>query len=418
LCLVGLVLLGASRGLMRAVAPLAKSRRFAVRHAVVSLGRAGNQSRIVLMAVGLGCFFILTVRALEVSLMHEFNAQVGENAPDLVLIDVQPDQVSAIGPLVAPYARRPPSVWPMMRGRVIGVDGRRVHLPNPDAVREDGHLTREFGITFRDGLQDNERLTAGQFWSGALTEPATPDGFDTEVSIEENIHDDARVGVGDAIRFDLGGKILRARVTSIRKVTWDEAQNGGFMFVLRPGPAVDRAPHTFVGFVQVQPGAAATAGVQRDLVRTFPNVSVIDVREVLSALHDVLDNAMRAVTVVGIVTLVGGILILVGAVAMTKFQRLYEAAIYRTLGASTRSLASMAAIEYGLIGLLAGLIGAAGAAALSWLVATRLFEIDWRPAPGLLAIGVVTTAVVVGAVGLAASADVLVRKPLATLRNE
>ena len=418
LAAIGLVLLGASRLLMRIVAPLSRSRRFALRHAVISLGRPGNQTRVVLMAVGRGCFFILTVRVLQANLVREFTGQVGSNAPDLVLIDVQADQVTGVQKTIAPYVRQPASIWPMMRGRVIGVEGRRVHLPTPDDIRRDGRLTREFGITYRTTLQNNEKLLAGRFWESRLEEATTADGFDTEVSIEENVRDDAKIDVGDILWFDVGAKVLRARVTSVRKVTWDEAQNGGFMFVFRPAPAIDRAPHTFVGFVQVQPGAAATAALERDLVRAFPNVTAIDVREVLSALRDVLDNAMRGVTIVGAVTLFGGVLILIGAVAMTKFQRLYESAIYRTLGASTRMLASMTAIEYGLIGVLAGVLGATGASVLSWVVATKLFEIDWQATPGLLSIGVGLTAIVVSVVGLVASADVLVRKPLGTLRRE
>ena len=116
--------------------------------------------------------------------------------------------------------------------------------------------------------------------------------------------------------------------------------------------------------------------------------------------------------------LIGGGLILMGAVAMTKFQRLYDAAIYRTLGASTRKLAAMVSVEYGVLGALAGLLGALGAGGLSWLLARYLFEIDWRPAPILLTGGVLLTAVAVSTVGLIASADVLVRKPLRTLRGE
>jgi putative ABC transport system permease protein len=124
------------------------------------------------------------------------------------------------------------------------------------------------------------------------------------------------------------------------------------------------------------------------------------------------------VTAVGFVTLVGGVLILIGAVAMTKFQRMYEAAIYRTLGASTRLVMTMVAVEYGLLGLLAGLLGAVGALGLSWTLARYLFEIDWRPAPLLLTTGVVVTAAAVSLVGVVASLDVLVRKPLETLRGE
>jgi putative ABC transport system permease protein len=212
--------------------------------------------------------------------------------------------------------------------------------------------------------------------------------------------------------------VLRARVTSIRKVTWDEAQNGGFVFVLRPAPAVERAAHNYVGFVEVSTDPAARTAMQRALVAGFPNVSVLDVRDVLGALKDVVDNVTTAITVVSAVTLAGGVLILVGAVAMTKFQRLYEAAIYRTLGAGTRLLGSMMAIEYGLVGLLAGALGSAGALALSWAMARGLFDIEWRPAPVLLAAGVGVTAVAVSVIGLLASAEVLMQKPLGTLRRE
>jgi putative ABC transport system permease protein len=212
--------------------------------------------------------------------------------------------------------------------------------------------------------------------------------------------------------------VLTARVTSIRKVLWDEAQNGGFVFVLRPAPAVRRMSQTFVGFLALGADPSARVSAQRAFLAVAPNVSAIDVREVLASVREVIDNATLGVTVVGAVTLVGGVLILIGAVAMTKFQRLYEAAIYRTLGAGTRLIASMVAIEYGVLGLLAGVMGASGALVMSWALATGLFDIRWRPAPGLLAIGVVITAAAVSIVGLAASAEILVRKPLGTLRGE
>ena len=418
LVVVGLALLGVSRVLVSVVARFARSSRFAVRHAVLSLGRPGNQARVILMSVGLGCFFVLGVRAVQTNLLDSFRLQLGSNSPDLVLIDIQRDQVAGVRSALAPYVTAPPRLMPLLRGRVVGVDGARVNLSTADDVRKSGGLTREFGLTFRDQLQDNERLVAGTFWNGPLTGATTADGFDTEVSVEQMVHTEEHIDIGDKIRFDVGGRVLRTKVTSIRKVTWDEAQNGGFVFVLRPGPAVDRTPHTYVGFIEVGKTPEARGAVQRDLAKTFPNVSSIDVRDVLASIKEVVDNVTLGVTIVGAVTLTGGILILVGAVAMTKFQRLYEAAIYRTLGASTRMLASMVAIEYSLLGALAGLMGAAGALALSWVLARWLFEIEWRPAAGLLITGFVVTAAAVGLVGLAASADVFVRKPLATLRSE
>ena len=418
LVVMAVALFVASHVLVRLSRPLARSPRFAIRHAILSLSRPGNQTRVILMAVGVGCFFIIGIRAVQANLIQELTIEVGQNSPDFILIDIQPDQVDGVTAAVAPYVRTTPRVLPLMRARVVGVDGRNVKLANADAVRQHGELTREYGLTYRTAIQNNERLVAGTFWSGPLTTPKTEDGFDTEVSIEHEIYNDARVEVGDVMRFDVAGRVLTARVTSIREVTWDESQNGGFMFVLRPGPAVQRTSHSYVGFLEVHQDPAARVGFQRALVKAFPNVSAIDVREIVRSIREVVDNVTLGVTVVGIVMLTGGTLILIGAVAMTKFQRLYDAAIYRTLGASTRRLAAMVSVEYGVLGTLAGLLGAGGAGVLSWVLARYLFEIDWRPAPVLLAAGVVLTAALVCVVGLLSSADVLVRKPLGTLKGE
>jgi putative ABC transport system permease protein len=408
----GLTLAGAA--LVRLVKPLAASRTFALRHAVISLGRPGNQTRVILTAVGLGCFFILGVRALQTNLLTEFSLELGQAAPDLVLVDIQRDQVEAVRTLVEPFQRTAPPLLPLLRGRVVGVDGARVSLATAEDVRRQGELGREYGLTFRDTLADNERLIDGAFWTGRTDDLNAP----LEVSIEERIREEYDIDLGDTLRFDVAGRVVEARVTSVRKVAWDEAQNGGFIFVFRPGPLIEQAPYTVVGFLQLNDTPDARGLVQRDLVRAFPNVSVIDVSAVLDSVREVVENATVAITIVGGVTVAGGLLILVGAVAMTKFQRLYDAAIYRTLGASTRRLSAMVAIEYGLLGVLAGVLGAIGALGLSWAVATRLFEIEWRPDWLGLSVGVLVASLLVAAVGLLSSLDVIVRKPLGTLRGQ
>jgi putative ABC transport system permease protein len=417
LAAVALALAGVSRVILRLTRPLARSTRFAVRHAVISLARPGNQTRVILMTVGLGCFFILTVRVLQANLLDAFSTEVGEASPDLVLIDIQPDQVESLASAVGPYVRQPPRIVPLMRARITAVQGRRVRLASVEEVRRHGGIGREFGLTFRDGLAPNERLLEGDFWSGPMT-ASDPAGVDTEVSIEQDVRDEADIGLGDVIRFDVAGQVISARVASVRAVDWENSQNGGFVFVLRPATAVRQAPHNYVGFLQVAEDPESRAALQRGLVTTHPNVSVIDVRDLLAALAEVIDNVTLGVTVVGAITLVGGALILVGAVAMTRFQRLYEASIYRTLGASTRVLAAMVLVEYGLLGLVASLAGAAGALALSWVLADQLFSIAWAPPPALVAAGVLGTTSAVSLVGLAASLDVLVRKPLGVLRSE
>ncbi len=190
-----------------------------------------------------------------------------------------------------------------------------------------------------------------------------------------------RIHVGDRMRFDVLGRIITARVTSIRRVDWQDFRAGGFMFVFRPGP-FDGAPHTFISSLQAprDPAARGTHAGRR-WSRSFPNVSVIDLREILQTIQGIVNNVTLAVTVVGGLVLLSGALILVGAVSMTKFRRVYEAAILKTLGASGRLIATMLLLEYGVLGAIAGTVGALGAIALSWAVARFALELPWEPTP-------------------------------------
>jgi putative ABC transport system permease protein len=387
-----------------------------LRHAVLSLGRPGNQTRVILLSVGLGCFFVLGVRTLQENLISESVIGVRQGGADLFLIDIQPDQAEGIRTMLD--ARQegdtPARLVPALRARVTGVRGRDVNLEGYADVRGRGSLAREYTVTYRPDLAQNEEVTTGQFWTG---QPALAADAEQEVSIEQSIHERFAINVGDEMRFDVAGRPFEARVTSVRRVRWEDSRSGGFMFVFRPG-ALERAPHTFVGFVRGPAAADARARLQYDLASKYPNVSAIDARDVIARIQAVVDNVVLAISIVGGIALASGVLILIGAVAMTKFQRVYEAAILRTLGASTRLLTTMVALEYSALGLLAGLIGASGALALSWAVARYLLHIAWQPEPLLLLTGAALTTALVAVVGVLASAEVLRQKPLGALRAE
>jgi putative ABC transport system permease protein len=336
----------------------------------------------------------------------------------MFLIEILPDQVEQVRAFLderKASGSGPARLIPVLRARVTGVRGRATNLASFDDVRRQGSLGREYVITYRDHLEPNETVVDGKFWTGQppLEERASP----VEVSIERSIHQRFNIDVGDIVRFDVLGRVLDARVTSVREVQWEDARNGGFMFVFRPGPFA-HAPQTWIGILRAPEDPAERGRFQRDLVARFPNVSAIDVREVLATLTAAVRNLTLAISIVGGIALLSGILILVGAVAMTKFQRVYEAAILRTLGASTRMLGTMLAFEYGVLGLLAGAVGAAGALALTWGVSRHVLDIPWRPNAPLAAAGAIVTTVIVGIVGVAASYDVLRKKPLGTLRAE
>jgi putative ABC transport system permease protein len=206
-------------------------------------------------------------------------------------------------------------------------------------------------------------------------------------------------------------------VSSVREVNWEDARNGGFMFVFSPATFAS-APHTYIAVTKGPPDTAARARLQRDMVTRFPNVSVIDVLELLHTIERVIGAVTLAITIVGGMALFSGTLILVGAVAMTKFQRLYETAIFKTLGATTRTLAAMVLLEYGALGALAGIVGSAGALGLTWALSRFLLDIPWQPVPRENIGGILVATAVVATVGVASSLDVLRRKPLGTLRAE
>jgi putative ABC transport system permease protein len=408
-----LILHAAGVALIWAVQPLRFSRSFALRQAVLHVVRPGNQTRVILLAVGLGTFFILGVRSLQANLLEDFAVQIGPTAPDMFLIDIQPDQREALSQFLdsqngdAP----PPRTIPVLRARVVGVKGRDVSLDSYEQVRGRSGLSREFTITYRGPLEGNEKVIAGSWW-----DPSTP-GTEPEVSIEEGFLRNTRLNVGDQMSFDVLGRIVTARVASIRRVDWQDFRAGGFMFVFRPG-VFDSAPHTFIASLKGPADPDTRARMQAGLVTRFPNVSVIDLREILQTVQGIVGNVALAVTVVGSLVLLSGALILIGAVSMTKFRRVYEAAILKTLGASGRLIAAMLVLEYGVLGAIAGTVGALGAVVLSWAVATYALELDWSPAVGLTVGGIVVTAVFVAVVGVLASFDVLRHKPLATLRAE
>jgi putative ABC transport system permease protein len=265
-------------------------------------------------------------------------------------------------------------------------------------------------VTYRPKLEYNESIVAGEFWN----ETPSPE---PEVSIEEGLlSGEAGIELGGTITFDIQGRRMTARVTSVRRVDWRNSRTG-FIVLFRPG-ALENAPRTFVGAIDGPTEEPARSRFQRAIVDRFPNVSVIDVADVVRNVTRILSNITLAVSFIGGFVFLSGVLILVGSIAMTKFQRVYEAAVLKTLGARRRMLLTMVLVEYGLLGLVAGLVGAAAANGLSWAVARYVFEIEWMFAPVVNLLGVAATVLLVATVGALSSADVLTRKPLAILRAQ
>ena len=382
---------------------------FAVRQAVNSMHRPGNQTRVIVLAVGLGAFLVLSVQSLQAGLLDEFDVARRGNLPNMYLIDVQRDQVEGVREIVEGTTGARAELIPTLRARIAAVNGKEVDLEAAGVRGERGRLGREYVVTYRPRLEYNETLLAGTFWDETPSDAA-------EVSIEEGLRGAGGIDLGGTITFDIQGRKIDARVTSVRRVDWRNSRTG-FLVLFRPG-ALDKAPATFVGAIDGPTTEPERSRFQRAIVDRFPNVSVIDVADIVRGVSRILSNITLAVSFIGGFVFLSGALILVGSIAMTKFQRVYEAAVLKTLGAERRVLLTIMLAEYGLLGLVAGLVGAAAANGLSYAVSRYVFEIDWAFAPLLNLTGVAATVLLVAAVGALSSLDVLTKKPLSILRAQ
>lgn len=382
---------------------------FPLRQAINSLHRPGNQTRVVLIAVGLGVLVVLTVTLMQENLVREFDLTRNSRLPSLIFVDAQRSQITEVARIIESYTGEKPELVPTVRARIAAVNGDPIDYQQTEIRQNQGQIGREFALTYRLNLEENESLVAGDWWRSGEA-PSQP-----EVSVDERMAKTLQVGPGDTMTFDVSGRAVSAQVRSIRKIDLRNARSA-FVFVFRPG-TLDKAPQSYAATVLQHVPATERQQLQRTVVDSFPNVQIIDVADALATFKRVLNNFVMAISFVGSFVLLAGILILIGSVALTRSQRIYENAILKTLGASRSTLAMILVSEYGVLGAIAGLIATGFAYALAFAISRYMMNIDWvfDPLTGLL--GVIASTVLVTLVGTAASFDVLFRKPLATLRS-
>ncbi len=383
---------------------------FSVRQAINSLYRPGNQTRIILLAVGLGAFVVMAVQSLQTNLVREFDFTRNQTLPSLFIIDVQKSQVDELRGILEEKTGEPAQTLPTIRARIAFVNGQPMDFSSRETRQQRGQIGREFAVTYRPNLDSNETVIAGDWWTDGKIS-AVP-----EVSVEEEMAARLGVKVGDSITFDISGRQITVRVGNVRKIDLRNTRTV-FIFVFAPG-VLENAPQTFAANVLKKLPETERQRLQRTIIDKFPNVQIFDVADIVAAIQKLVDNFVLAISFVGSFVILSGILILVGSIALTKSQRIYENAVLKTLGAKRLTLAAILFAEYGLLGLLAGIIGAGFAVLLSFAVSKYIFDIAWEFDLNLTLLGILITAFLVTIVGAIASFDVLFRKPLATLRSQ
>ncbi len=377
-----------------------------LRYGLANVTRRAGSAIAQVSALGLGLMALLLLTLVRTQLLDRWQLQLAADAPNRFIINAQPDQLDGIRAFVRARGMSAPELWPLVRGRLIERNGRPVS--GADYADEEGRAQRwaerEFNLSSAARLSDDNRVTAGRFWVDVTPPP--------QFSVEEEFA--ARLGwkVGDRIAFDVAGQRLEAPITSLRSVDWESFQPN-FFVVASPG-ALEGFAASYITAVHAP---ARDPRFTAELVQQYPNLSVIDVDQVLEQVRATADQVSTVVEVVFYFALAAGVLVLLAAISASQDERLLEGGVMRALGASRRQLRLAQASEFAAIGLLSGLIAAVAASVLSGVLATRVFELEWLPDWRLVAVGAALGLAGAVVAGLLATRRVLDASPMATLRD-
>ncbi|MGP0055750.1 MAG: ABC transporter permease, partial [Steroidobacteraceae bacterium] len=403
---VGLVLSLAGYVLVRITGRLRGAVGVAWRYGLANVSRRGGASVVQIVAFGLGLMMLLLLAVVRGDLLADWRRSLPADVPNNFLINIQPGERRPLEEFLKSHGFGEPLMYPMVRARITAINSKpRESLKfKGDGAR--GFLEREQNLTWASRLMDDNQLVAGHWWTAA-------DYGKPLVSISSEYQDALQLELGDTLSFDIAGEDLTVRIASIRKVRWDSFRPN-FFLVFPPG-LLEGAAGTYMTSVYLTP---AQRPALVDLVRQFPTISVIDVDAILRQIRAIMDRATLAVQYVFLFTLAAGIVVLLAAVQSTRDERRYESAMLRTLGASRRTVLQGVAAEFSALGFLSGALAALGASSVGWILARRLFGLQFTFDPWVWVLGLLCGTILVGVSGTLATRRVVNTPPVVTLRDE
>jgi putative ABC transport system permease protein len=420
---VAVLLLGFSaRVALAALKQWPRPEHLVLRQALGNIVRPGSQVVGITIAIGIGVMVVTTVSLVERSLL----TQVGENrptdAPTFFFIDIQPDQSEEFVALLRRQSSDPaPTLTPLIRSRLSALKGHAIKMEpaseeeeqrektaEKEERRKKWYLTREYVLTFLQDLPKDNKIIQGAWWTPGqvFSRPL--------ISIEEDAAKQLGLTIGDTVELDIQGAPVTGEISSIRQVEWGNFSTNFYM-IFSPG-ALDGAPQTYVATVRIRP--SEEVALQQAVVASFPNVTAINIGDVLDSFARVLDRLSLAIRAVALFCVLSGGLVMAAALAATRYRRLYESVIFKALGATRGVIAQTFAVEYALLGALGGLLGSVLASALSWGVLSTVFDLAWSLQPAVLATSFVATITLTLLVGFLSTYRILGQPPLSVLRYE
>lgn len=412
-----LILLGSAGVFVSLVRLMPRPRSLPMRQALGNLHRPGSQATGIMVAIGLALMVTATVSILERALVEQVITNRPNEAPTFFFIDIQPDQREGVLNLIhSQTGALDLDAIPLVRSRLASVNGQMVKAEEDPASsaadreerRKNWYLTREYVLTFSETLPTGNELTKGTWWPHGFA-PGRP-----LVSIEEEAARHLELDVGSTIELEIQGAVVSAEVSSIRKVEWGNFTTN-FYIILSPG-SLEGAPFTYVATARVRPEQEVP--LQQAMVAAFPNVTAINIGDVLDSFTAMLDRLALAIRAVALFSVLSGAVVMGAALSATRYRRLYESVVLKALGATRGLLLQSFASEYVLLGLAAGLIGVVLANVLAWGVLRFLFELEWSFHPAVAALSLASTIGLTLAVGFVSTFRLLGQRPLPVLRHE
>ncbi len=385
---------------------------FVLRQSLANLYRPNNQTLILVVTIGLGTALIATLLISQELLVNKLKFSAApESRPNMVLFDVQTSQVDSLKSLLLANDLPTMSEVPIVTMRLQSLEGRSVESIRADSTQKinERWLNREYRVSYRDTLSDSETLVSGR-WSGAVMNS----GDSIFISIEEGMAEDIGVGLGDELEFNVQGALMKTYVGSVRKIDWQRITTN--FLVMFPEGVLEEAPKFHVLLTRFE-STDQSAGFQSQVVSTFPNISIIDLELVLNTVDEVLAKVSFVIQFMAFFSIFTGILVLIGSVLISKYQRVQESVLLRTLGALRHHILKINTLEYFLLGSLAALSGIAIALIAGWLVAWLSFDTVLSPNLWMLlaVYGLITFLTVI--IGLSNSREVVRKSPLEILRK-
>ncbi len=358
-------------------AALAVLSRLRVRNRTLRYGLAnlrrharGNALQVASLALGLTALLLLTFTRND--LVAAWRRTAPPDAPNRFLLGVQPDQVPAMKAFLRSHGLGDPELYPMVRGRVVALNGKPVSEADYVDERARRLVEREFNLSYMERIPAHNAIAAGRW-----LDPAAD-----ELSVEQGIAERLGWHLGDELTFDIGGGLMRGRITSLRRLRWDSMKVN--FFVIAPPRLLEKFPTSYISAFRAAPGKERAIN---QLVAQFPNVTPVDIGALLRQAQALVDQLIAAVQFIFLFALGAGLLVLYAALLATEDERRREAAVMRVYGASRAQVAGAQRVEFLAMGILAGVLATLGAALIGMVIARRIFELDLAPSTALLVAG-------------------------------